>query len=118
MSTNNHPGVFLVAAAIVLQSTAAALSKQAGIESAANGFSLAIINPWYLISLAALALQMILWILALRVLPLSTAYPCMSLALPLNLALSVLIFGEMVYWNHIVGMTVLTVGVVLVSKEG
>lgn len=117
MGAERLRGLTCVSVAIVCQSAAAALGKQAGLWSAGRPLAAVVLNPWYVASLAALGLQAVVWIMALRQLPLSFAYPFMSLVLPLNLLLAVWLFGETTAWNHFAGIAIVVCGVTLVSRE-
>ena len=68
--------------------------------------------------LLSLVLQAAFWLNALRHLPLSIAYPFMSLVLPLNLLLSSVFFGEAIRAEHIAGIVVIATGVFIISLDG
>ncbi len=106
-----------VACSVLLQSLATIFGKQAGVVSAGHGIFDLVINPWYIALLFALGLQAIVWIEALRRLPLSYAYPFMSLVLPLNLLFANVVFGEAIAWNHLIGLLFIVTGVAVVLRE-
>jgi drug/metabolite transporter (DMT)-like permease len=54
----------------------------------------ALFNPWVLSSICSAFLGMVTWMAALSRLPLSQAYPFVSLSFPLVLVSSYLAFGE------------------------
>jgi undecaprenyl phosphate-alpha-L-ara4N flippase subunit ArnE len=110
-------GIFWVAASIALQSTAAALGKEAGLFSVQRGPVAVLVNPWLAGVLAALALQAVCWTLALRRLPLSLAYPCMAGVLPLNLFCSWAVFGERIHASHGAGIALMCAGVWILGRE-
>ncbi len=125
MSADRHTpwGAYgLIALSVLSQSAGAALFK-VGSEQARERLSeewWAIIwtwlNPYFIGGLACLGVQTIAWMLVLRRLPLSRAYPFMACVLPVNLLIAVLYFSEQMSWNHLVGMILIGGGVVLVAS--
>jgi len=111
------PGVLWVAACVLLQSSAAVLAKQAGLASAGRGALAIVCNPWYMAELLALSLHAVCWVMALRRLPLSFAYPLMSLVLPINLVHSRFIFKEPLDGGHVMGTFLIVIGTVLLARE-
>jgi drug/metabolite transporter (DMT)-like permease len=111
-------GYFFILASVFLQSASLLCSKQAGLTGHGHGLLTLVVNPWYFCSLCCLGLQALCWIFVLRRLPLSFAYPFMSLVLPLNLFWAWLLFREQVCAHHFVGTAIILLGVVLVAREG
>ena len=74
-------------------------------------------NPWVLAALAAGFGAALCWMLALNKLPLSHAYPFMSLSFALVLFLSAALLGEPLSWPKVVGVVLICLGVV-VSSQG
>ena len=71
--------------------------------------------------LAALPLYggaMILWLVAISRLDLSFAYPLLALAFVINPLLARLLLGESIPWERWVGILVICIGVVIVSRTG
>ena len=119
MSSKTHICSFLLLGlSIVMQSIAVLFARKAGLESAGGGLWGIICNPWYWGQLVALGLQAVCWLGALRQIPLSTAYPCMSLVLLLNLAGAHWIFHEAVSPGQWLAMLLIVTGVVLVLHGG
>lgn len=118
MSTG-HSWSFLafigLALAILLQTAAGVLSKQAALSIDHFTLGSVITNPWYGAMLGALALQASIWVLVLRRLPLSIAYPLTSLVFPATLGAAWMIFGEAVHLAHIGGTAVIFAGIFLVT---
>lgn len=100
---------------MLLQSVALLFSKKAGLASVDQGPIYLIINPWYALSIFSLLLQAVSWVLVLRKLELSLAYPCMSLVFPLNLIVSFVFFQEEIDLEHVLGVLAVIVGVILIS---
>jgi undecaprenyl phosphate-alpha-L-ara4N flippase subunit ArnE len=67
--------------------------------------------------LGFLFLQALCWTMALRRIPLTAAYPFMSLVLALNLAAARLIFAERVATAHVCGVVLVIAGVWVLSRE-
>ena len=80
----------------------------AGFSARAEGF----FNLFTLISYCALCLRGLLWILILKVLPLTTAYPLTGTVYFLILPLSVFIFGESPDWSRFAGAALIFAGII------
>jgi multidrug transporter EmrE-like cation transporter len=76
-----------------------------------------LLNPWVLSAFASAFLASLAWIGAVSKLPLSHAYPFMSLAFVLVLILSGLFFQESITLPKIIGMALIITGIV-VSSQG
>ena len=101
---------------ILCFAAASAFAKQAGIATAGKGLLSIILNPWYMAELIMLFLQACCWIMVLRRLSLSFAYPFMSLVYGMNLLTAWLIFKEAVHLNNIIGIIFIIGGVSILSK--
>lgn len=73
-------------------------------------------NPWVLSGLFAAFLASLCWLAAMTRLPLSHAYPFMSLAFVFVLLLSTLLFAEPLTWPKVLGLTLIVAGVVIGSQ--
>jgi drug/metabolite transporter (DMT)-like permease len=74
-----------------------------------------LINPWILVGLASAVVAACAWILAMTRLPISLAYPMMSLTYPLILVLSWALLGETLSLWRVVGAAFILVGVTLLG---
>ena len=86
--------------------------------SVALGQALAIIKVpslWY--ALTAYGLSVVVWIIGLSRVPVSQAYPLLSLGYVLNIGLAYWLLGEIPNPQRIVGIGVIIVGVVLVARS-
>ncbi len=99
--------------AILSRSLAFVFAKYAAIETSGEGIATIVVNPWYWAQLGALGFQAVFWILVLRMMPLSTAYPAMSLVYGLSLTWAWLVFDERVALLHIVGVAIIILGVLV-----
>jgi multidrug transporter EmrE-like cation transporter len=96
---------------ILLQSAAGVLGKMAAKGLQSNGVTEVALNPWTIASLACLALQALVWPLALRGLTLSTAYAFTSLQILNVLLASRLLFNEPVGAHHLAGAVLIMAGI-------
>lgn len=74
-------------------------------------------TPTILAGILCFGLSMLLWVLVLRVLPLSTAYPMVSLSYVIVTALSALFLGETLTAAKLLGLALIMAGVVLVGSK-
>ncbi len=102
---------------IMLRSMAAACAKQAALTSIGHGLLAMVVNVWFLAEIFALFLQAITWAFVLRRHALSVAYPFISLVFAVNVAIACLLFGEAIRFQHILGIAIILVGVVIVSRS-
>ena len=75
-----------------------------------------LVNPWVFSALAAGLLAVVSWMAAMTTLDLSHAYPFMSLAFVLVLLLSVLVFDEPFTVYKVVGLVLITGGIIVGSQ--
>lgn len=73
-------------------------------------------NPWVLSGLFAAFLAALAWMAAMTRLPLSHAYPFVSLSFVLVLFSSYIFFHEPLTWPKIAGMVFIVVGIVIGSQ--
>jgi drug/metabolite transporter (DMT)-like permease len=76
---------------------------------------LAVPSLWY--ALAAYGLSVIVWIVGLSRVPVSQAYPLLSLGYVLNLGLAWWLLGEVPNVQRLLGVGVIVLGVVLVARS-
>lgn len=119
---NSHRDANLVewsslAAMIALMTFAQLLFKQAGLHANSHPeWYLALaLNPWLAIGLAASAAGMGCWLLALRRLALSTAYPWTAFTYILTPIGATALFGEVITSRYVVGMALIVTGVVVAT---
>jgi drug/metabolite transporter (DMT)-like permease len=70
---------------------------------------------WY--ALCAYGLSVIVWVVGLSRVPVSQAYPLLSLGYVLNIGLAWWLFGEVPTLQRVAGIGVIVVGVVLVARS-
>lgn len=81
------------------------------------GFFLGLLlNPWIASAFLAAFLASLCWMAAMTKLPLSHAYPFMSLAFVLVMFLSAFIFHEPLSWPKVIGMVGIVAGIVIGSQ--
>ena len=75
-----------------------------------------LLNPWIVSGFAAAFIASLCWMAAMTKLPLSHAYPFMSLAFVLVMFLSALFFHEPLTWPKVIGISFIVCGIVLGSQ--
>ena len=70
---------------------------------------------WY--ALTAYGLSVVVWIIGLSRVPVSQAYPLLSLGYVLNIGLAWWLFGEVPNAQRVIGVGVIIAGVVLVARS-
>lgn len=74
-----------------------------------------LINPWIVSCYFATFMAFLCWIAAISQIPLSRAYPTLSLTYPIVLVSAVLIFGESMTTVRLIGVLCIMIGVVAVN---
>lgn len=74
-------------------------------------------NPWVLISLACYVVSIVVWIFVLARIPVSVAYPLISLGYVVNAIAAYYLLGEEITFLRIAGIVVILLGVVMVAKS-
>ena len=111
-----HPrDVVLLALSIAFQTAAIAAGKEAALTLPRFAVELIARNPFYLLSLACLGLQAVVWQLTLSKFPLSLAYAAMSIVYVNVLLLSAFVFHEHVSVSNIAGAALIIAGVALMT---
>jgi len=77
---------------------------------------LALLNPWVLSGLLAAFLASLTWMAAMTKLPLSHAYPFVSLSFVLVVLSGALFFQEPLTWPKILGMACIVAGIIIGSQ--
>ena len=75
-----------------------------------------LLRPWVVSAFIAAFGASLCWILALKQLDLSKAYPFMALNFLLVSLLAVPLFGETLTFNKLTGMGALVIGLILISR--
>ena len=109
--------MLLIFIVILLKSLATIFAKKVAICSVGGGLDTILLNGWFLAEIIALILQAVVWSYALKRVPLSKAYPCMSLVFVLNLFAAWYIFNESVKINHVAGIIVIILGVIILRDS-
>jgi multidrug transporter EmrE-like cation transporter len=101
--------------AVVFQSMSGIFGKYAALSLSSFSISLIITNGFYLLSLACLFLQAVVWQQALRHFPLSFAYPFMGVVNFVVLFFSAILFQEGVTPANIIGLVLISTGIAVLS---
>ncbi len=107
----------LLGATILLQALTLILFKQAAITLETFSFVAIITNVFYLVSFSLFFVRSVIWQLVLKHLPLSIAYPAVSLNMVLLLIFGYLLFDETISWNNILGTLVMLMGVIMMNTR-
>ena len=107
---------FHVALAVVFRCLAGLFAKLAAMEGDQADLLDSYVSPWYFLLIGTLALQAVFWVLALSKLPLSTAYPFLSLYFVINVGLAHMVFGEAIGASHLLGVVLIVGGVVTIGS--
>jgi len=75
------------------------------------------LNPFILGGLGCYVVSVAVWILGLSRIPVSVAYPMLSVGYIVNAVLAYLLFGESITAQKIVGIGFIVVGVFLVARS-
>jgi drug/metabolite transporter (DMT)-like permease len=99
-----------------------AATERTGPLAAGNGAmlrrSLEILTvPWLWAALACYGLSVVVWLVGLSRVPVSQAYPLLSLGYVLNVGLAWWLLGETPNAMRVAGIAVIVFGVVLVAKS-
>ena len=92
-------------------------SLPAGWPARISFFLNLILNPWIVAGLVSAVIAAFAWILAMTKLPISVAYPMMSLTYPLVMGLSWALLGETLSLWRIIGATFILAGVTLLGLK-
>lgn len=112
-SKREWAGAVFVSLAILAQSGSLVLLKLAALSGAGLD---RYVSPWYLGSLIALGMQALVWQQALKRLPLSFAYPMMSVVFVIIPGASYLLFDETIATLQILGTALIILGTVLIAR--
>jgi drug/metabolite transporter (DMT)-like permease len=90
------------------------VATDAGVLARA-GQLLTVPSLWY--ALTAYGLSVVVWIVGLSRVPVSQAYPLLSLGYVLNIGLAWWLFGEVPNAQRVIGVGIIVAGVVLVARS-
>lgn len=98
---------------IILTSTAQILQKFAANQSvqSENSAEKQSLNYFVLLSLGCLGLALLLWLVVLSVMPVSQAYPMLSLSYIIVMLLARWIFKEQIPWQRWLGAAFIMLGI-------
>lgn len=105
----------LIFIAVLLRSLASVFAKKAALTSVGLGIYGMVVNIWFVAELITLVVQALVWVMVLRRTALSVAYPVLSLVFALNLLAAWSIFNESILPQHIIGVLIIIVGLVILN---
>ncbi|MEA3194926.1 MAG: hypothetical protein QOD26_3259 [Betaproteobacteria bacterium] len=100
----------------VLLNAGAQLLLKAGTNAAPLGLRLAI-EPHILAGLACYVVSVVVWVIALSKVPVSMAYPMLSIGYVVNAIAAYYLLGETVTPLRLVGIGVIILGVFIVARS-
>lgn len=125
MQTGLTPQTLAIMITSIVMATTGQLLLRAGMESVGlveltgeslSGFARSAITTWQiLIGLGAFVLSAVLWLISLSRVPLSTAYPFVSLSYVLILLASVVILGERPLPLNWIGAGLIVAGITVIG---
>lgn len=75
------------------------------------------LDPLFVLGYVIIVTRGFSWLFALRKLPLSKAYPFLSLSFPLVVVIGYFFFEEPITWGKTIGSLFILLGVILVGKK-
>jgi multidrug transporter EmrE-like cation transporter len=106
-----------VAGQLIIKWQSSAVASPPGDKAAIQAYLVEMLTrPWVLFAYVLAFLGSTFWMLALSRLPLSIAYPFMSLAFPLAMLGSATFFGEPVSWQLVAGLVLVMLGLTLIGN--
>jgi len=106
---------WFILAGVLLNATAQLLLK-AGTNAMPLGIRLAI-EPHILAGLACYVISVVVWVVALSRVPVSIAYPMLSIGYVVNAIAAWALLGETVTTMRMAGIAVIVVGVFMVARS-
>ena len=100
----------------VLLNAAAQLLLKAGTNAMPLGIRLAL-EPHILGGLACYVISVVVWIVALSRVPVSIAYPMLSIGYAVNAIAAWYLFGEALTATRLIGIGIIIVGVYMVARS-
>ena len=104
--------VMIAAGQLMFKRTAQGVTNVSGVEAT---FRQILVDPWLFMAMGLYVAATLLWIFALREIPLSRAYPFMALAFVLVPAGAVFVYGEVVGVRYFVGLTLILLGIAVIG---
>lgn len=98
-------------ASVVCSSASQIFQKLAAVQTCETTASLRLINPYVLLSFASLGLALLLWLVVLSVMPVSQAYPMLSLSYIVVMLLARWLFKEQISLQHWLGAGLIMLGI-------
>lgn len=75
-------------------------------------------DPWIVAGVACYGVSLVVWILGLSRVPVSIAYPLLSLGYVINAVMAHYLLGEAVNAQRMIGIGFIILGVVIVARSG
>lgn len=111
--------IILIGTVVLLMSFAQVSYKLAAlnINNFDNPISGILLNVWFYISASISAIALGAWLVVIKYVPLSIAYPYQSLVYILTPVLSWVVFDERVGLSYVLGLVIILLGLMIVLKS-
>lgn len=110
-------GVLLNAGAqLSIKAGTTALGKLVSPDGIIQTVTRIVFQPWILVGLFAYVISVAVWIVVLSRVPVSVAYPMLSIGYVVNAILAYYLFGETLTWLKILGITIIIIGVIVLAR--
>ncbi|MFO1072723.1 MAG: EamA family transporter [Geminicoccaceae bacterium] len=110
-----NPHYLALFAAISISATGQLLLK-AGAVAAEGGFLAQLFRPQTILGLGCYGCSAMLYIVALRAIPMSVALPSTALSYVVIAFLGFLVWNEPMSWNHLLALLLICSGVLLLTR--
>lgn len=105
-------------AQLALKVASGRFQKGTGADGLIGSVLSQLFDPLTMVALLLYVGSTILWLLALREVPLSLAFPFSGLTIAIVAGLSILILGESISWEHATGIFLIMAGVAMLAQSG
>lgn len=112
-----YSGIHLIILYIVFRTIIQILFKYVAIGPGGSSYFALLFEPLFYLAGIIFIAQAVVWLMVLRRLALSVAYPFTSLTVITMLASGALFFGESITLGNIVGTVVIMTGVIIIAGD-
>jgi multidrug transporter EmrE-like cation transporter len=82
-----------------------------------RGMRIMLTSPYIMIGFAAYGFSALLWLDVLSKLEISIAFPLVSITYVITLFVGKFVFGDVITWSRVLGVTIIIVGVIFVARS-
>lgn len=110
-------GLWLLALFIVLRTLNQILFKHVALGPGGADYFALLLDPLFYVACSIFFAQAVVWLMVLKRLALSVAYPFTSVTFITILASGAMFFGESITLGNVLGATIIMVGVVVIAGD-